>query len=91
MTPRPAAEWLNCLQDSGYKLPAPAACWSMLASSTRAYGPIELYDAARERARAGPVTVYRTLEKLEELSLVQRLHQPDGCHRYLRATQATSM
>jgi Fe2+ or Zn2+ uptake regulation protein len=32
------------------------------------------------------VTVYRTLEKLEELQLVQRVHQPHGCHCYLPAT-----
>jgi Fur family ferric uptake transcriptional regulator len=31
------------------------------------------------------VTVYRTLEKLQDLGLVQRIHQPNGCHRYLRA------
>lgn len=88
-TPGLAAEWLNCLQDSGYKLTRTRRVLvELLASSTHAYGPIELYDAARERCPGlGLVTVYRTLEKLEELSLVQRLHQPDGCHRYLRATQ----
>jgi Fur family transcriptional regulator, ferric uptake regulator len=31
--------------------------------------------------------VYRTLEKLEELGLVQRVHQPGGCQAYLRAAQ----
>jgi Fe2+ or Zn2+ uptake regulation protein len=33
----------------------------------------------------GLVTVYRSLEKLENLGLVQRVHQADGCHMYLRA------
>ena len=31
------------------------------------------------------MTVYRTLEKLEELGLIQRVHLPDGCHRYMRS------
>jgi Fe2+ or Zn2+ uptake regulation protein len=31
--------------------------------------------------------VYRTLEKLEELGLVQRVHRPDGCHAYVSALQ----
>ena len=28
-------------------------------------------------------TVYRTLETLEELGLIQRIHQHDGCNAYL--------
>jgi Fe2+ or Zn2+ uptake regulation protein len=31
------------------------------------------------------VTVYRTLEKLEELELVQRVHQPSGCQAFIAA------
>lgn len=31
----------------------------------------------------GLVTVYRTVEKLIELNLVRRIHQPDGQHAYL--------
>jgi len=30
------------------------------------------------------VTVYRTLEQLEVLGLIQRVHQPDGCHTIMR-------
>jgi Fe2+ or Zn2+ uptake regulation protein len=29
------------------------------------------------------VTVYRTLEKLEELQLIQRVHQPQGCQAFI--------
>ncbi|MBV7330429.1 transcriptional repressor [Chloroflexi bacterium TSY] len=31
----------------------------------------------------GRATVYRTLEKLIELELVQRIHDQQGCHHYL--------
>jgi len=31
------------------------------------------------------VSVYRTLEKLEELELVQRVHQPQGCQAFITA------
>ena len=33
------------------------------------------------------MTVYRTLEKLTQMGLVQRVHQESGCNMYLRATQ----
>ncbi len=31
------------------------------------------------------MTVYRTIEKLEELELVQRVHQPSGCQAFVAA------
>jgi Fe2+ or Zn2+ uptake regulation protein len=33
----------------------------------------------------GLVTVYRTIAKLEELALVDRVHQPGDCHAYVAA------
>jgi Fur family transcriptional regulator, ferric uptake regulator len=82
-------QWLAELQSSGYRVTGPRrAIVELMVASTRALGPIEVYDMGRaEYSGLGLVTVYRTLEKLEELGLVQRVHQPDGCHRYLRATQ----
>jgi Fur family ferric uptake transcriptional regulator len=60
----------------------------ILADSRRALSPVDLYDLGRqEYPRLGLVTVYRTLEKLEELGLVQRVHLQGGCHCYLRAAQ----
>ena len=81
--------WLNLLQESGYRLTAPRrALVEIIVNSRCALGPLELYDLARQdHPGIGLVTVYRTLEKLEELELVQRVHLPDGCHRYLRAMQ----
>jgi Fe2+ or Zn2+ uptake regulation protein len=81
--------WLEALHGSGYRLTAPRrAIVSLLADSAHALGPIEVYDLARASCPGlGLVTVYRTIEKLEELGLLQRVHLPDGCHRYLPATQ----
>lgn len=80
-------EWLRALQASGYRLTAPLrALVEVLAGSERALEPVELYDLGRQKCPGlGLVTVYRTLEKLQELGLVQRIHQDQGCHRYLRA------
>jgi Fe2+ or Zn2+ uptake regulation protein len=82
-------DWLARLQESGYRLTAPLrTIVAILAGSARALSPIEVYDLGRkEYPRLGLVTVYRTLEKLEELGLVQRVHQPGGCHMLLRAAQ----
>jgi Fur family ferric uptake transcriptional regulator len=56
--------------------------------SARALTPMDVYNAARRKYRAlGLVTVYRTLEKLEELHLIQRVHQPHGCQAFISAGQ----
>ena len=80
-------EWLVALQASGYRLTAPLRVLvDLLANSPRALEPIDLYDLGRrEYSRMGLVTVYRTLDKLQEVGLIQRIHQENGCHIYLRA------
>jgi Fe2+ or Zn2+ uptake regulation protein len=82
-------EWLDKLQSGGSRLTAPRrALVEIIASSERALDPLALYDLGRkEYPGLGLVTVYRTLDKLEELGLVQRVHQPGGCQAYLRAAQ----
>lgn len=81
--------WLTQLNDNGYRLTrARRAVVQTVARSTRALTPVEVYDAARRHYRAlGLVSVYRTLEKLEELHLVQRVHQPHGCQAFIAAGQ----
>ena len=83
-----AAEiWLEQLHDNGYRVTtARRAVVDAVFGSTHALTPIEVYDAARKKYRAlGLVTVYRTLEKLEELHLIQRVHQPLGCQAFISA------
>lgn len=77
--------WLTQLQENGYRLTdARRAVVETVAASQRALTPVEVYDTARRKYGAlGLVTVYRTLEKLEELHLIQRVHQPQGCQAFI--------
>jgi Fur family transcriptional regulator, ferric uptake regulator len=79
--------WFEELQASGYRLTSPRrAVVEVVAGNPFALDPAQIFIQARQQApHLGLVTVYRTLEKLEELNLVQRVHQPDGCHAYLTA------
>jgi Fe2+ or Zn2+ uptake regulation protein len=79
--------WLALLQENGYRLTAARrAVVQSIARSRRALTPLEVFDAARREYHAlGLVTVYRTLEKLEELHLIQRVHQPAGCQAFIAA------
>ena len=78
-------DWLRCLKASGYRLTSPRqAVVEALASSERAINATEIFDIAREQyPTLGLVSVYRTLEKLEELELIQRVHHPDGCQAFI--------
>ena len=82
--------WLDQLQENGYRLTeARRAVVKTVAMTDRALTPLQVFDLAREQNPAlGLVTVYRTLEKLEELQLIQRVHQPEGCQAFIAASQA---
>ncbi len=84
-----ASQWLEQLQASGYRRSERCeVIVRVLLSSQRALDPVEIFDAARaEIPGLGLVTVYRTLQKLEELGLIQRLHHDESCRRVLPATQ----
>ncbi len=79
--------WLQKLQESGYRLTGSRrTVVEIVARSERALSPLEIFDLARaQHAGLGLVTVYRTLEKLEELGLIQRVHQPQGCQAFIAA------
>jgi Fur family ferric uptake transcriptional regulator len=80
--------WLTQLQENGYRLTeARRAVVETVQRSMRALTPLEVYDMARKKYRAlGLVTVYRTLEKLEELHIIQRVHHPRGCQAFITAS-----
>ena len=80
--------WLTQLQDNGYRLTgARRAVVETIQQSTRALTPVEVFDKARKQYPAlGLVSVYRTLEKLEELHIIQRVHQPQGCQAFIAAS-----
>jgi len=77
--------WINQLKENGYRLTeARRAVIDTIQNSIRALTPVEVFDLARKKYSAlGLVSVYRTLEKLEELHLVQRVHQPQGCQAFI--------
>jgi Fe2+ or Zn2+ uptake regulation protein len=79
--------WLTQLQESGYRLTeARRAVVDVIQKSKQALTPIQVFARAREKYdELGLVSVYRTLEKLEELGLVQRVHQPQGCQAFTSA------
>jgi Fur family ferric uptake transcriptional regulator len=80
-------EWLNCLKDNGYRITTPRrVVIDTIARSPRVLTPFDLFERARQvYPKLGLVTVYRTLEKLEELDLVQRVHRPSGCQAFVAA------
>ena len=77
--------WFDRLHSRGFRLTkACKAVVEIITESPRALTPLEVFDSARQNYPAlGLVTVYRTLEKLESLGLVQRVHQEIGCNAYL--------
>ena len=84
-----AETWLKALSDNGYRLTGSRrAVVEIVGASSRAMTPLEVFDSARvTHSDLGLVTVYRTLEKLEELHLIQRVHQPSGCQAFITASE----
>ena len=79
--------WLEQLHENGYRLTdARRAVIDVVANTDRVLKPIEVYEIAKDiYPRLGLVTVYRTLEKLEELGLILRVHQPVDCQAFVPA------
>ncbi len=81
------ADWLRQLEAKGYRLTAPRrAVVEIVALSQQVLTPFDIFEQAKPTySKLGLVTVYRTLDKLEELDLVQRVHQPSGCQAFIAA------
>jgi Fur family ferric uptake transcriptional regulator len=75
------------LQKRGYKLTRPRqAVLAVLSLSDGHMNPAQIYERARAiYPKLGLVTVYRTLDVLAELGLIQRVHLDESCHSYVRA------
>lgn len=82
-------KWLEILQTSGYRLTGSRqAVVETIAGSETILNPTEIYiRTVQTYPGLGLVTVYRTLEKLEELHLIQRVHLEGGCNYYVAAAQ----
>lgn len=73
------------LREHGYKLtPQRRALLHVIASQHDHLSPDEIYEKTKQQYPGiGRVTIYRTLELLNKLSLVCRVHSSNGCHDYM--------
>lgn len=80
-------QWLEKLQSSGYRVTGPRYIVAeILSQSERALSAQQVFEKAQQHyPTLGLVSVYRTVDKLEELGLIQRVHQADKCHAYIAA------
>jgi len=83
-----SVSWLSQLKTSGYKLTGPRYCViEILSHSDKALTALEIYNQAQQQYPSiGLVSVYRTLEKLEVLGLIQKVHQKEKCQAYIAAS-----
>ncbi len=77
-------KWKSMLQERSFRVTSPRrAVLKVVAESDKALSPTEIYALARLiYDKLGLVTVYRTLEMLDDLDLVERVHRSDNCHAY---------
>lgn len=82
-------EWLTKLKEKGYRLTRPLKIIvDILAKSNRILNPAQVYSIAKEEyPNIGLVTVYRTVEKLEEAGMIERVHMPDGCQSFFHTAE----
>jgi Fur family transcriptional regulator, ferric uptake regulator len=82
-----ASRWLTQLKKEGYRLTgARCAVVEVIAGTEVALDASEiLMIASRNYPSIGIVSVYRTIAMLEQMKLIQRIHQPDKCQAYISA------
>lgn len=78
--------WMTKLKEKGMRITAQReAIVEILLNSEKALDPLEVYDLTRQsHPSLGIVTVYRTMDCLEHLGLLQKVHQACGCNKYLK-------
>ena len=84
----PSREWAKLLSKAGYRVTQPRrAILKAIADSSRPLAPSEIHElASQQYAQLGLVTVYRTIEKMEELGLIERVHHFGHCQKIFRTT-----
>jgi Fe2+ or Zn2+ uptake regulation protein len=79
--------WLTQLQENGYRLTGARA---VVEPSKGPRAPSPLSKSLTWRAKSIAPSAWSlsiALEKLEELHLIQRVHQPQGCQAFISASQ----
>lgn len=81
-------DWINQLQSHGYRITNPMkVIVDILAKSGHLLNPTEVFVRAKNiNPKIGLVTVYRTIEKLEQTGLIDRVHMPDGCQSFFQSS-----
>lgn len=81
-------DWLKILQNNGYRITKPMKIIvDILANSSHLLNPTEVYLQAKNiYSKVGLVTVYRTMEKMEQAALIERVHMPDGCQSFFHSS-----
>src|SRR5688572_29126927 len=79
-----ATQIIGQLTKEGHRLTTPRqAIIKMVAPRQDHFSAQELWDEVRIRySGIGRATVFRTLDLLTELGVLNRIHTGDGCHRY---------
>ena len=81
----------QALREAGYRLTQPRLAVLQVLQENNGYlSPTEICEQGRAlHPSLGLVTVYRTLETLDELGLARRVHALGNCHGYARANSAS--
>ena len=76
------ANWKNSLHQHGYRVTQPRLqVMKIVAASPIPLTPQDIYHKSLDLdSPPGIASVYRTLEMLDDLGLIQQIHQPGGCH-----------
>lgn len=74
--------WKAALSRNGYRVTqSRLQVMEVLVQSETPLTPQEIYQRSlRLDSPPGIASVYRTLEMLDDLGLIQQIHQPGGCH-----------
>jgi len=81
--------WKTVLHNHRYRVTQPRLqVMEILTSTDIPLTPQDIYQRSLEMdSPPGIASVYRTLEMLNELGLIQQIHQPDGCHAICPAVE----
>jgi Fur family transcriptional regulator, ferric uptake regulator len=79
-----ATQIIGRLANEGHRLTTPRqAIIRLVAPRHDHFSAQEVWDEVRAQYRGiGRATVFRTLDLLAELGVLNRIHTDDGCHRY---------
>ena len=74
--------WKTALHENGYRVTQPRLqVMGILAASDIPLTPQDIYQhSLGMESPPGIASVYRTIEMLDALGLIQQIHQPGGCH-----------